>query len=122
MLRVSRGASCPGNPMEIEMRSYLLPNDNAPDLSFDGSVIATVSSRKNEGPRSERWTVLILYKTDGGLFVCQRIGKTTMPGEIEKSEVATYADALGVVNFFGYGWLSKDLYRNAGIHVVDRVE
>lgn len=54
--------------------------DGARIMAFDGTCIATVSSRR---PSSPRWTELELYRTDTGKYVLSKIGRsvvTHVPG------------------------------------------
>lgn len=99
-------------------RPFRLKRDDAPDIRFTGEKIAGVSSDESSG----RWTELNLYRTTTGTYICERIGRTVWDGEHDRHDVEASSTELGVQEFFGSGWLSKDLYEAAGIdHVEDIV-
>mgnify|MGYP005852239773 CR=1 FL=1 len=98
---------------------FTLRVDNGPDLSFTGGEIATVTS---ETPYKERWTVLRLYETSDGQFVAQSIGRTRKQREHDRYNVVVCADEDDVRKFFGYSWLAKDLYDEAGIDYAQEVQ
>ena len=92
---------------------YDIENDDAPNLKFEGELLAIASSYK---PGSERWTVLELYKTEKGKFyVCVEVGKTMIEGEHQRQKAIFVSDLAEVRDYFGYGWLAKNLYRGADI-------
>lgn len=85
--------------------------DGDRDIKFAGSLIAKVSSPEKNGRRQ----VLRLYLSDKGKFICQRINYTRWPDEISRFEAKVYTNYIEVIEFFGLGWLAKELYRNAKI-------
>ena len=110
---------------ESEMELITLINDNAPDIRFNGELVASVmsssdSSSSNYSGSVGRWMELDLYRTAGGKFVCQSIGGTRWDGEKDRYKAAVCETEADVIEFFGHGWLAKDLYEEAGI--VDAVE
>lgn len=106
---------------DSDMKTYILKIDNAPDIRFKGEILASVASSDNQAVGSGysgqigRWTELILYKTEGGKFICHQIGRTRWEGERDRfsGKVCTTLDE--VKEFFGHRWLAKELYDNAGI-------
>jgi hypothetical protein len=44
-------------------------------VEFDGQLLAEVSSRRANAPR---WTELRLYKTDGGMYVLEKVGASVV--------------------------------------------
>lgn len=44
-------------------------------LTFDGEILAHISSRR---PTSPRWTEMSLYRTQGGTYVFEKIGRSRM--------------------------------------------
>ncbi|GEM_PF-1199208 len=69
-----------------------------------------------------RWAELILYRTQGGKYVCEQIGRTERQGESDRRSAAVCEDHEGVIEFFGTGWLAKDLYAKAGIDITIHVD
>ena len=110
---------------ESEMELITLINDNAPDLRFNGELVAKTSSSPNNASSCYsgsvgRWMRLELYRTAGGKFVCSSTGYTQWQGEKDRRKAAVCETEADVIEFFGHGWLAKDLYEEAGI--VDAVE
>lgn len=99
------------------MKEYIVKRDNERDIIFTGEIIATASSspeqsRSDYSGSTGRWTVLRLYRTKGGKYVCQEIGRTQWQGEHDRYRGAVCEDADCVCEFFGQGWLAKELYRD----------
>lgn len=69
-----------------------------------------------------RWAELALYRTQGGKYICEQIGRTEREGERDRRSAAVCEDHEGVINFFGAGWLAKDLYAKAGIDITTHVD
>jgi|SRR5690554_882060 len=109
------------------MQEYFIKTVGAPDVSFCGELLATASSEniasKMRGKKNNsRWTVLELYKTEAGAFVCVNIGRSSKPGEVDQAKVEVVETEKAVIDFFGQGWLSKELYETAGIENVIRIK
>ena len=113
--------------LESDMEEFELDRDNAPNLKFRGEKIASVSSSDNNASGSYsgstgRWTTLRLYKTAGGKFVCNTIGHTRWQGEQRRDAASVCATEAEVIQYFGHGWLAKELYVDAGIEDVESVD
>lgn len=110
------------------MEKFTVQRDNARDLSFTGELLAKVSSSPDTAMGSSysggtgRWQVLSLYRTKSGKFICQRIDKTQWQGERDSYSAAVCGDYNQVVDFFGGGWLAKDLYEEAGVIAQEEIE
>jgi hypothetical protein len=101
-----------------DMDKITQPRDNGADLRFAGERIAIAHSAPPPGgnqQRSGRWTELVLFRTDTGRFVTVEIGHTTLKGEITRRRAEVLDTPAEVIGFFGHGWLSKEIYRQAGI-------
>lgn len=112
---------------EGDMETIILENDNAPGIRFKGELIAEASSSANRASSSYsgatgRWTELKLYRTAGGRYVAQSIGYTQWTGEHTRYTTRACETVADVIEFFGRGWLAKELYRKAGIEDVQDVE
>lgn len=113
--------------MTDDSNTIIVQRDNAPDLRLSGELIASASSsadnaRSDYSGHTGRWTELALYKTTGGKFVCSQVGRTQWQGEHDRRSGTVCNDVTGVIQFFGHGWLAKDLYEEAGIHDVETVD
>lgn len=104
-----------------EMEVFEVIRDNDRNLKFKGECIASASSSANQAMGSSysgsvgRWTELRLYKTASGKYICSSIGRTQWQGEHDRHSGAICETQSKVVDFFGNGWLAKDLYEAAGI-------
>lgn len=109
------------------MEQITLDNDNAPNVGFEGELIAEASSSSNNASgyysgSPGRWTELKLYRTKGGKLVCQTVGHTQHSGEQTRYKVGVCETEADVIEFFGHGWLAKELYSRAGITDIQEVE
>lgn len=105
-----------------DMEVITLERDDARDIRFTGKLVAQTSSREHSGPRSNRWTVLRLYKTKGGKWVAHQIGRTQWQGEQDRYSVVMADTDEELVERLGSGWLAKDLYWLAGIDAAEDIE
>ena len=112
---------------DSDMETFTLEIDNAPSIRFTGERIARSCSSDNNAAGSYsgqtgRWTELELYKTVGGKYVCHQVGCTRWQGERDRFSGEVCETTEEVKNFFGYRWLAKDLYFQAGIDAAVDVE
>lgn len=110
------------------MQEFEIARDNGAALAFNGELIAIVESNPNIAYGSSysgqtgRWQVLVLYRTEGGKFICERINRTQWQGERDTHAAKVCLNHGEVVDFFGHSWLAKDLYSEAGINAAERIE
>lgn len=113
---------------EDSMETITLEIDNAPNIKFTGEMIGGVSSSPDQAMNSSwsgetgRWTILRLYKTKGGKYICHQIGKTQWQGERDRFSGKVCDTLEEVVEFFGQRWLAKELYCDAGMQDVAATE
>lgn len=100
------------------MEQWTIIRDGAPDMRFTGEMLAGVDSEWKGGRR----LTLQLYRTAGGRYVCERIGRTQWQGEHERHEGHVCDSIADVAEFFGFGHLSKRLYDSAGIDASEPIE
>jgi hypothetical protein len=77
-----------------------------------------VSSPERQG----RFTTLKLFYTVGGKYVCLEVGATYWKNEHDCFRAAVAQDENGVIEFFGTGWLAKELYEAAEIEAAEDIE
>jgi hypothetical protein len=70
-------ATCQGASME-----YRLRRTGNVDLVFVGTLLAEQDTR--DTPDQARWAELRVWRTDSGKYVVQRLGRSTLPGEVDK--------------------------------------
>lgn len=63
-----------------------LQRTNEPDLEFEGEELARSTSRRDHD--QPRWTELVVYKSDTGKWVLNVLGRSAIPGETDRSNVA----------------------------------
>lgn len=95
-----------------EYKSTRISRGNGSDLSFDGRLVAEVSSDPSQV--TDRWTELRLYETEKGKFVPQSVGRSALPGEGDISNCAVCENLEEVAKFFTVKgkitWLSTAMY------------
>lgn len=95
------------------MTEYRLIVDNQPDFHFNGTIIGYAASDSESG----HWTELTLFETVGEVFVCHEVNH----GKRTKNKGTYTEDINEVFQFFGYGWLAKQLYANANIDASQKI-
>lgn len=106
---------------ESDMETFLVEVDNKPNIKFTGEELAHSSSSDNQAMGSNysgnvgRWSELTLYKTKGGKYICEQIGRTRWDGERDRKSGEVCETIEEVKAFFGHRWLAKELYDAAGI-------
>lgn len=104
-----------------DMETITVQRDNDADLRFTGEELASASSKSTYNDNG-RWTVLKLFKTASGKFICQSIGRTQHQGESDRYSATVATDDAGIIAFFGHGRVAKELYSEAGIDDVKEIE
>jgi len=109
------------------MEQHVVERDGDRNIKFTGEMIASASSSANNAHSdysgsTGRWTELRLYRTKAGKFVCEQIGRTQWQGEKDRYSGAICETTDEVQDFFGHGWLAKDLYYAANIDTAEEVE
>lgn len=110
------------------MKTFTLEIDNASNVRFTGELVASAASSDNQEMGSSysgqtgRWSELALYKTKGEKFVCHQVGRTCWDGERDRFSSKVCETLEEVKEFFGYRWLAKELYSEAGIDGTVEVE
>lgn len=112
---------------DSDMETFTVQRDNDKNIRFTGELIAVTSSSDNNASGSYsgstgRWSELNLYKTAGGKFICEQIGYTRWQGEHTRYSGAICENEEQVIEFFGTGWLAKDLYEKSGIECVENID
>lgn len=75
---------------------FTLPRDGHRAVRCRGSIIGTASSY---GPTScDRWTDITIIKTDSTRYVAHVVGRTTLPGEVDRNSVTIAENAGEIVN------------------------
>lgn len=100
---------------EPEYEEFTIARDDKPDLKFTGVLVAEVQSSANSSSNrfsgsNGRWTVLKLYKSKAGKYICQQIGRSQWEKESDRYSGAVCHSPAEAIAFFGHGWLAKELY------------
>ena len=107
---------------ESDMETYTLTRDGERDVRFTGKLVAGASSHHYEGPRNIRWTEISLYKTQGGTWIAQTVGRTLWQGEHDRHSVVMADTDEDLIDRLGTGWLAKEVYEEAGIDTAVNVD
>lgn len=110
-----------------DVAEYIIPRDYDRSISFTGTELASVKSQPDQGVSNYsgstgRWIELTLYRTTGGKYICERVGRTQWQGEHNRHEAIVCDTHDEIVKFLGLGWLSKQLYDAANINYVESVD
>ncbi|MGG7055869.1 hypothetical protein [Nitrosomonas sp. ANs5] len=103
------------------MKKFTIERDNGQDIKFTGELLASAASSPEQAMGSSysgsvgRWTELELYRTSTGKYICHCVQRTQWQGGRDTSEAVVCDDVSEVFDFFGYGWLAKELYYSAEI-------
>lgn len=100
---------------------YIIDRQNARPIKFSGEKIASTDSRQGS---NGRWTELALYKTDSGKYVCEKIGLTLWQGGEggrNTDEAVVCESITEVVEYFGLGWLAKEIYQKVNIDIAEEI-
>ncbi len=106
-----------------KMAVILTENGNVPfGAVFTGRLVAHVSGyhvarmiavANGRDESTIQWIELNLYATDSGKFICQRVSMQV--GEIPTYEGKACDNKAEVIQFFGSGWLARELFVEAGL-------
>ena len=100
--------------MNKETEETTLQRDGEKPISFSGVLIAEESSDPDK--LQDRWTEFKLYRTSGGKFVAQCVGKSVMPNEGDLSKCLVVEDISDADEMFKHRgketWLTRRM-RNA---------
>lgn len=83
--------------------------DGERTLCFEGAKVASVSS---EMPVKDRWSELTIYLTVSGQWILAGVGRSRIPGEVDRPWVVTSDDPVDIVAaVVGHdtSWLAKRL-------------
>ena len=76
------------------MTAYRLTRAGDVDLEFTGECLADTSSR--ERADQPRWSEVRIYRTDSGKYVTEMIGRSIVPGEIDRINVQVVDQPDGI--------------------------
>nr|WP_315425963.1 hypothetical protein [uncultured Pseudomonas sp.] len=111
-----------------KMETFTIEIDGEPDIRFTGELVASAHTSNDRAAGTyysghpDRWTKLYLYKTKGGKFVCHQIDRTIYDNNRGRLSGKVCETPEEVKEFFGYRWLAKELYDEAGIDYSVEVE
>jgi len=103
------------------MNTYRIIRDNGIDLEFSAEIIGFAEgSQKNiigYHIDSTTLTTLLLYKTAGGKYICEKITQNDTYPSKNKSRAIVSSGATQIYKFFGTGALATQLYKMAALPV-----
>lgn len=81
--------------MESQRRDFTLQDADGSDTSFTGWELGVGSSKLHAGQR--RWSEVHIYKSVGGSYLVHKIGKSAVPGEVDRPTLHVASAAEGAV-------------------------
>lgn len=75
------------------MTEYRIIRPGDVDLVFEGQLLADETTRE---AGKAHWADLRIYKTNSGKYIVEWIGRTSVPGQIDKPQVTVADNADGV--------------------------
>lgn len=69
------------------MTEFRLSRHDDVDLVFEGKLLSEVSSHRDG---MAHWSEIRVYRTDSGQWVTEVVGRTTKPGEVDRSTVVAH--------------------------------
>ena len=103
-----------------ELTSYQISHDNGVDYAFTGELLGMATLKTDDDDRP-RWTELNLYRTEGGSYICEEIGHSSIKDEVTRRQACVASTIDEVVDFFGDGWLASKLYQTVGFNIATHV-
>lgn len=109
------------------METITLPRTGEKPLRFKGKLIAKTETSSNDASPAYSgmtgiWSIYRIYETQQGRYVCQLVTHSQWQGDSSTYGVKICATPEEVSDFFGFGWIGKDLYRQAGFEFVEEVD
>ncbi len=104
------------------LKQYTVPRDGQRNLTFRGEIIADHSGRFHNGKEASRFTMLTLYKTQGGKYILHSEYITYWQGEDSRDQAEiceTPAEVFAALTRddsgegSGLSWLEKALLEEA---------
>lgn len=83
----------------------------------EARLLAKASSRRRmaNNDRQHRWSEIHLYATPHGRYLCQVIGRSLVPNEVNRYRLVRAGSIGDMIDALGHGWLAKQVYDAAGI-------
>lgn len=100
------------------METYEVEVTDAPNIKFTGECLGQVTGPKVTG----QWTILLLYKTQAGSFVCSQKTFSIWVGARDYFSGEVCQTLGGVQEFFGFSDLAKELYEEAGLPTAREID
>jgi hypothetical protein len=105
-----------GETILSEPTQCIVEGSSPPAYRFNGWKVAHVSS---ERANSWRWTELTAWTTEGGKWIVQEVGRSTIEGETDFIKREVFNRAAEIPEKMGIRRLSLVLYRKIGLNFID---
>ena len=102
---------------DIRLTRYTLPRDGIADLTFEGTVLAI----ENTNTKKPRYTELRVYICKNKRYICQTLGRSNIPGEIDRSKVYVVDTLEEIPRVFGFSRVAKKIYRSLGLETAEQI-
>ena len=82
-------------------------------VKFNGRLISRVDDKKSNFKR--RWNEFLIYLTDKDTYFCVQVFHSNLKNDKKLYKMKECDSILELKQFFGEGWLARDLYKDAFI-------
>jgi chitodextrinase len=97
---------------------HIIEQSNGPELTFNGQLLAQVSSRTKD---TTRWTELIVYHTDTDKYIAVAIGATVFPHETTFVKATVCENKNAITRVFLYTNLAQRIYEELDFKPTQRI-
>lgn len=99
------------------MKQFTLDVNNGPDIRFVGKLVAQVDNLDTHA-KMNYWVEMSLYQTQGGKWIASRTKRHHNANRPEPCQAEVFEELNDITGFFGFGWMAKDLYEQAGLEFI----
>lgn len=107
---------------ETQFEQFKIVRDGFPALAFTGTQLAQFDNRSVRGPNQNRWTIVTLYRTQGGKIVAEVEHRTQWEGENDWTKASTFATAKEAIDWLQEGEDSLGRVSQAALEIAGRVD
>ena len=110
-----------------DFESFRIDHDDGLPIAFTGNLLCIVesspdSNRSNWSGMTGRWRRLELYKTRAAQYICVCRAFTQWERERDSVSVEVVNEPKGIAEFFGPGWMLRQLCEQSGVDLAEHVE
>lgn len=101
-----------------EFRTWVIHRPEAPDLKFEGRLVASASTPYRNGRAQQQ----VVFETRMGKHVALHLGLSLWPHEHTRVTVKVADNKEALVGLLGYNALSKAVFEQLGVEAVETIQ